>query len=63
MIGGRKLGNIISLRDITVAFEGEGVLKGINLDIGDKEFVTLLGRALGIEEKPYDNFAYNWRIC
>ena len=43
MIGGRKLGNIISLRDITVAFEGEGVLKGINLDIGDKEFVTLLG--------------------
>jgi len=37
------LGNIISLRDIAVAFEGENVLKGINLDIGDKEFVTLLG--------------------
>lgn len=37
------MGNIISLRDVTVAFEGEGVLKGINLDIGDKEFVTLLG--------------------
>ena len=43
MIGGRKLGNIISLRGIAVAFEGENVLKGIDLDIGDKEFVTLLG--------------------
>lgn len=37
------MGNIISLRNIAVAFEGEDVLKGINLDIGDKEFVTLLG--------------------
>ena len=43
MIGGRKLGNIISLRGIAVAFEGENALKGIDLDIGDKEFVTLLG--------------------
>ena len=43
MIGGRKLGNIISLRNIAVSFEGEEVLKGINLDIADKEFVTLLG--------------------
>lgn len=43
MIGGRKLGNIISLRDIAVSFEGEDVLKGINLDIADKEFMTLLG--------------------
>ena len=37
------MGNIISLRGIAVAFEGENVLKGIDLDIGDKEFVTLLG--------------------
>ena len=43
MIGGRKLGNIVSLKNIAVSFEGEDVLKGINLDIGDKEFVTLLG--------------------
>ncbi len=37
------MGNIISLRDVAVSFEGEEVLKGINLDIADKEFVTLLG--------------------
>ncbi len=43
MIGGRKLGNIVSLKNICVAFDGEDVLKGINLDIADKEFVTLLG--------------------
>lgn len=34
---------IISLRDIAVEFDGESVLKGFNLDIHDKEFVTLLG--------------------
>lgn len=43
MIGGRKLGSIISLKNIAVAFDGEDVLSGINLDIADKEFVTLLG--------------------
>ncbi|MBE6838618.1 MAG: ABC transporter ATP-binding protein [Ruminococcus sp.] len=38
--------NIISLRDIVVEFDDEDgarILKEINLDIGDKEFVTLLG--------------------
>ena len=34
---------IIELKDIRMEFEGEPVLKGINLDIHDKEFVTLLG--------------------
>lgn len=34
---------IVSLKDIVVEFDGEKVLKGINLDIHDKEFVTLLG--------------------
>lgn len=34
---------IISLKDIVVEFDGEKILKGINLDIADKEFVTLLG--------------------
>lgn len=34
---------IISLKDIVVEFDGEKILKGINLDIGDKRFVTLLG--------------------
>lgn len=34
---------IISLKDIVVEFDGERILKGINLDIADKEFVTLLG--------------------
>ncbi len=34
---------IVKLKDIVVEFDGERVLKGINLDIHDKEFVTLLG--------------------
>ena len=34
---------IISLKNIVVTFDGERVLKGINLDIRDKEFVTFLG--------------------
>lgn len=35
--------NIISLRNAVVEYDGIEVLRGINLDIGDKEFVTLLG--------------------
>ncbi len=35
--------NIIDLKDIVVKFDDETVLKGINLSIKDKEFVTLLG--------------------
>jgi len=34
---------IVSLRDVRVSFDDEPVLKGIDLDICDKEFVTLLG--------------------
>ncbi len=37
------MGNIISLKNIAVSFDGESVLKDINLNIADKEFVTLLG--------------------
>ncbi|MGN0587904.1 MAG: spermidine/putrescine ABC transporter ATP-binding protein [Ruminiclostridium sp.] len=35
--------NIISLKNIVVNFDNEQILKCINLDIKDKEFVTLLG--------------------
>ena len=35
--------NIINLKDIVVEFDGESILQNINLDIRDKEFVTLLG--------------------
>ncbi len=35
--------SIVSLQNISVAFEGEKILKNINLEIKDKEFVTLLG--------------------
>lgn len=35
--------NIISLKNIVVSFDNEQILKCINLDIKDKEFVTLLG--------------------
>ncbi len=34
---------IISLKDVTVSYDGEQVLGGFNLDIHDGEFVTLLG--------------------
>ncbi len=35
--------NIIELKNISVAFEGEQVLDNLNLEIKDKEFITLLG--------------------
>ncbi len=34
---------LIELRDLTKEYNGQVVLKGINLDINEKEFVTLLG--------------------
>lgn len=37
------MGNIVSLKDIVVEFDGERILKEISLEIKDKEFVTLLG--------------------
>ena len=42
---GKKMNNsvIVSLRDIVVEFDGQRILDGLNLDIHDKEFVTLLG--------------------
>ncbi len=38
-----RIGNIVSLKDIVVEFDGERILKEISLEIKDKEFVTLLG--------------------
>ncbi len=35
--------NIISMKDVNIAFDGETILNNISLDIKDKEFVTLLG--------------------
>ena len=35
--------NIIELKDIFISFGDEKVLDGLNLDIRDKEFITLLG--------------------
>ena len=35
--------SIIRLENITVSFDGEQVLKNLNLSIRDGEFVTLLG--------------------
>ena len=34
---------VVSLRNIVVEFDGQRILDGLNLDIHDKEFVTLLG--------------------
>ncbi|MBP1577190.1 MAG: ATP-binding cassette domain-containing protein, partial [Oscillospiraceae bacterium] len=35
--------NLIVLKDVSVSFDGERVLNSINLEIHDKEFITLLG--------------------
>ncbi len=35
--------NIVELKNVHVAFDGETVLDGLNLSIEDKEFITLLG--------------------
>ncbi|MBE6727134.1 MAG: ABC transporter ATP-binding protein [Ruminococcaceae bacterium] len=35
--------NIVELKDISVSFDGEKVLDGLNLSIEDREFITLLG--------------------
>ncbi len=44
LTGGRiEMENIISLKNISVKFDGERILNDINLEIKDKEFVTLLG--------------------
>ncbi|MBQ3002985.1 MAG: ABC transporter ATP-binding protein, partial [Clostridia bacterium] len=37
--------NIIELKDVTVAFDGETVLDHLDLSIGDGKFVTFLGRS------------------
>ena len=37
------MSNIIELRGISKSFDGEAVLKNIDLVIKDKEFVTFLG--------------------
>ncbi|MDO5311481.1 MAG: ATP-binding cassette domain-containing protein, partial [Clostridia bacterium] len=42
-MGESLLENIVSLNDVAVTFDGETILNKINLDIRDKEFVTLLG--------------------
>ncbi|MBQ3817116.1 MAG: ABC transporter ATP-binding protein [Clostridia bacterium] len=34
---------IVELKDISVSFDGEQILDGLNLGIRDKEFITLLG--------------------
>lgn len=38
-----KNGNIVELKNISLSFDGEKILDGINLDIKDKEFITFLG--------------------
>ena len=37
------MGKIVSLKNVCLSFEGEQILNNINLEILDKEFVTLLG--------------------
>ena len=43
---------IVSLRDIVVEFDGQRILDGLNLDIHDKEFVTLLVLPAAARPRP-----------
>ena len=45
---------LIEFRNIVKSFDGQIVLKGINLDIFENEFVTLLGPS-GCEKKSVKN--------
>ena len=38
-----KKDNIVELKNVSVSFDGEQILDGLNLDIKDKEFITFLG--------------------
>ncbi len=38
-----NIGNIVELKNISVSFDDEQILKNISLDIKDKEFITFLG--------------------
>lgn len=44
---------IVSLRDIVVEFDGQRILDGLNLDIHDKEFVTLLALPAAVKPRPF----------
>ncbi len=50
---------LIEFRNIVKSFDGQIVLKGINLDIYENEFVTLLG-----PQRLWKNYitAYSWRF-
>lgn len=43
---------IVSLKDIFIKFDGEVILNHINLDINEKEFVTILGRQAAVKPQP-----------
>ena len=61
---------IIELKHITKSFDGEPVLKSIDLDIYDNEFITLLGpsgcgkttllRLIGGFETPDEGDVLSW---
>ena len=45
---------VISLRDIFVRFDGEVILNHINLDIKEKQFVTILDRTVGKDHHTFE---------
>ena len=50
---------LIEFRNIVKSFDGQIVLKGVNLDINEKEFVTLLGTE---RLRQDDASSDSWRI-
>ena len=52
----QKENNIVQLKDITVAFDGETVLDNLSLDIKDKEFITFLGVDWGAHFPVFENY-------
>lgn len=47
---------LIQFRNIVKEFDGQVVLKGINLDIYENEFVTLLGPSVDVARLHYLEF-------
>lgn len=52
---------IIEFRNIVKSFDGQVILKGINLDIYENEFVTLLGPAAAAKPRCCVFWAVSFR--
>ena len=52
---------IIEFRNIVKSFDSQVVLKGINLDIYENEFVTLLGPSAAVRQHFFGFWEDSWK--